>query len=62
VDDWKNITNSQNRVREKSFGGTFSFSYCHIIIGLDNGSLVLIVFGFRHFLAGIEPTVQHADN
>jgi hypothetical protein len=37
VDNWKNITNSE------SFGGTFSFSNCHII-GLDNGSLVLIVF------------------
>jgi hypothetical protein len=44
VDDWKNITNCQNSVRKKSFGGTFSFSNCHII-GLDNGSLVLIVFG-----------------
>jgi hypothetical protein len=31
-----------DRVRKKSFGGTFSFSNCHII-GLDNGSL--IVFG-----------------
>jgi hypothetical protein len=40
-------TNSQNSVRKKSFGGTFSFSNCHIIdsLGLDNGSLVLIVFG-----------------
>jgi hypothetical protein len=26
VDNWKNITNSQNRVRKKSFGGTFCFS------------------------------------
>jgi hypothetical protein len=44
VDNWKNITNSQNSgVRKKSFGGTFSFSNCHII-GLDNGSLVLIAF------------------
>jgi hypothetical protein len=43
VDNWKNITHSQNSVRKKSFGGTFSFSNCHII-GLDNGSLVLIVF------------------
>jgi hypothetical protein len=25
VDNWKNITNSQNRVRKKSFGGTFCF-------------------------------------
>jgi hypothetical protein len=40
VNNWKN---SQNSVRKKSFGGTFSFSNCHII-GLDNGSLVLIVF------------------
>jgi hypothetical protein len=43
VDNWKNITNSQNSVRKKSFGGTFSFSNCQII-GLDTGSLVLIVF------------------
>jgi hypothetical protein len=43
VDNWKNITNSQHSVRKKSFGGTFTFSNCHII-GLDNGSLVLIVF------------------
>jgi hypothetical protein len=42
--DWKNITHSQNSVKEKSFGGTFSFSNCHII-GLDKGSLVLIIFG-----------------
>jgi hypothetical protein len=26
VDNWKNITNSQNSVRKKSFGGTFTFS------------------------------------
>jgi hypothetical protein len=25
VDNWKNITNSQNSVRKKSFGGTFCF-------------------------------------
>jgi hypothetical protein len=31
VDNWKNMTNSQNSVRKKSFGGTFSFSNCHII-------------------------------
>jgi hypothetical protein len=37
VDNWKNITNSQNSVRKKVF------SNCHII-GLDTGSLVLIVF------------------
>jgi hypothetical protein len=42
----KTLTNSQNSVRKKSFGGTFSFSNCHII-GLDNGSLVLIVFGLN---------------
>jgi hypothetical protein len=47
VDNWKNITNSQNSVRKKSFGGTFSFSNCHII-GLDTGSLALIVFGMVH--------------
>jgi hypothetical protein len=46
VDNWKNITNSKN-----SFGGTFSFSNCHII-GLDTGSLVLIVFGFTITFAG----------
>jgi hypothetical protein len=43
VDNWKNITNSQNNVRNKSFVGTFSFSNCHII-GLDTDSLMLIVF------------------
>jgi hypothetical protein len=26
VDNWKNITNSQNSVRKKSFGGTLTFS------------------------------------
>jgi hypothetical protein len=31
VDNWKNITKSQNSVRKKSFGGTFCFSNCHII-------------------------------
>jgi hypothetical protein len=46
VDNWKNITNSQNRVRKKSFGGTFCFSNCHIcIIGLDTGGLVFLVSG-----------------
>jgi hypothetical protein len=38
VDNWKN---SQNSVRKKSF------SNCQII-GLDTGSLVLIVFGPNH--------------
>jgi hypothetical protein len=42
VDNWYNITNSQNRVRKKSFGGTFCFSNCHII-RLDTGGLVFIV-------------------
>jgi hypothetical protein len=42
VDKWNNITNSQNRVRKKSFGGTFCFSNCHII-RLD--SLVFLVSG-----------------
>jgi hypothetical protein len=39
VDTWKNITNSQNSVRKKSIGGTFSFSNCHIIgqSGLTSG-------------------------
>jgi hypothetical protein len=56
VDNWKNITNSQNSFRKKSFVGTFCFSNCHIIgldteglvflvSGSDTGSLVLIVFG-----------------
>jgi hypothetical protein len=40
VDNWKNITNSQNRVRKKSFGGTFCFSNCHII-RLDTGGSAL---------------------
>jgi hypothetical protein len=31
VDNWKKVTNSRNRVRKKSFGGTFCFSNCHII-------------------------------
>jgi hypothetical protein len=49
VDNWKNLTN-QNSVRKKrSFGGTFSFSNCHIK-GLDNDSLVLIVFGTQVML------------
>jgi hypothetical protein len=39
---WKNITNSQNSVRKKSFGGTFTFSNCHII-GLDTVGLVFLV-------------------
>jgi hypothetical protein len=38
--------NSQNSVRKKRFGGTFSLSNCDII-ELDTGSLVLIVFGRR---------------
>jgi hypothetical protein len=42
VDNWSNITNSQNRVRKKSFGGTFCFSNCHII-RLDTGGLVFLV-------------------
>jgi hypothetical protein len=42
VDNWNNITNFQNRVRKKSFGGTFCFSNCHII-RLDMGGLVFLV-------------------
>jgi hypothetical protein len=42
VNNWNNITNSQNRVRKKSFGGTFCFSNCHII-RLDTGGLVFLV-------------------
>jgi hypothetical protein len=44
VDSWNNITNSQNRVRKKSFGGTFCLSNCHII-RLDTGGLVFLVSG-----------------
>jgi hypothetical protein len=44
VGNSKNITNSQNGVRKKSFGGTFCFSNCHII-GLDTGGLVFLVSG-----------------
>jgi hypothetical protein len=44
VNNWKKLTNSRNRVRKKSFGGTFCFSNCHII-GLDKGGLVS---GVRH--------------
>jgi lipocalin len=42
VDNWKKVTNSRNRVRKKSFGGTFCFSNCHII-ALDTGGLVFLV-------------------
>jgi hypothetical protein len=44
VNNWNNITNSQSRVRKKSFGGTFCFSNCHII-RLDTGGLVFLVSG-----------------
>jgi hypothetical protein len=44
VDNWKKLTNSLNRVRKKSFEGTFFFSNCHII-GLDTGGLVFFVSG-----------------
>jgi hypothetical protein len=47
VDNWKKLTNSRNRVRKKSFGGTFCFSNCHII-GLDTGGLVFLVSGEDH--------------
>jgi hypothetical protein len=49
VDNWNNITNSQNRVRKKSFGGTFCFSNCHII-RLDTVGLVFLVSGKRDHL------------
>jgi hypothetical protein len=42
VNNWKKLTNSRNRVRKKSFGGTFCFSNCHII-RLDTGGLVFLV-------------------
>jgi hypothetical protein len=44
VDNWKILTNFRNRVRKKSFGGTFCFSNCHII-GIDTGGLVFLVSG-----------------
>jgi hypothetical protein len=47
VDNWKNIRNSQNRVRKKSVGGTFCFSNCHII-RLDTGGLVFLVSAPEH--------------
>jgi hypothetical protein len=46
VDNWKNITNTQNSIRKKCFGGTLTFSNCHIIWS-DTGKVVLIVFEFR---------------
>jgi hypothetical protein len=49
VDNWKKITNSRNRVRKKSFGGTFCFSNCHII-GLDTGGLVFLVSADVHLV------------
>jgi hypothetical protein len=51
VDNWKNITNSHNRVRKKSFGGTFCFSNCHII-RLDTGGLVFLVSGLSKISYG----------
>jgi hypothetical protein len=42
VDNWKKLTNYRNRVRKKSFGGTFCFSNCHII---GTGGLVFLVSG-----------------
>jgi ABC-type transporter Mla MlaB component len=47
VDNWNNITNSQNRVRKKCFGGAFCFSNCHII-RLDTGGLVFLVSVMTH--------------
>jgi hypothetical protein len=54
VDNWNNITNSQNRVRKKSFGGTFCFSNCHII-RLDTGGLVFLVSGPNRIPNGFYP-------
>jgi hypothetical protein len=51
VDNWKNITNSQNRVRKKSFGGTFCLSNCHKI-GLDTEGKVFLVSGCAMDYAG----------
>jgi hypothetical protein len=47
---WKNITNSQNSVRKKNFGGTFGFSNCHII-RLDTGGRVFLVSGHNECLS-----------
>jgi hypothetical protein len=47
VDNWNNITNSQNRVRKKKIGGTLCFSNCHII-RLDKGGLVFLVSDHRN--------------
>jgi hypothetical protein len=44
VDNWKKLTTSRNRVRKKSFVGTFCFSNCHIL-GLATGGLVFLVSG-----------------
>jgi hypothetical protein len=49
VDKWKKLTNSRNRVRKKSFGGTFCFSNCHII-RLDTGGQVFLVSGLTKAL------------
>jgi hypothetical protein len=54
VDNWKNTTKSQNSVRKKCFGGTFSFSNCHII-RLDTGGLVFLVSDVN-ILSNIEKT------
>jgi hypothetical protein len=48
---WKNITNSHNSVRKKSFGGTLGFSNCHII-RLDTGGLVFLVSGINLEIKG----------
>jgi hypothetical protein len=40
----KKLTNSRNRVRKKSFGGTFCFSNSQII-RLDTGGFVFLVSG-----------------
>jgi hypothetical protein len=40
---------SQNSVRKKSFGGTFTFSNCHII-GLDTVGLVFLVSAYNNAL------------
>jgi hypothetical protein len=44
VNNWKKLTNSRNRVRKKSFGGTFCFSN-YLIIRLVTGGLVFLVSG-----------------
>jgi hypothetical protein len=49
-------TNSQNRLRKKSFGGTFCFSNCP----LDTGGLVFLVSEFALDLGRLAPASEVA--